>query len=103
MAAAPANPRTASPKAQLPPCYYEGFLEKRGAKEKVSGHYDMLSNTLFNHIITRSGIRDAWHMRYYAHIVWIWARFAWISCLNMISLPCHHSNVDSAFELNING
>jgi len=63
----------------------------------------MLSNTLFNHIITRSGIRDAWHMRYYAHIVWIWARFAWISCLNMISLPCHHSNVDFAFELNING
>uniref|UniRef100_A0A672L527 Signal transducing adaptor family member 2a n=1 Tax=Sinocyclocheilus grahami TaxID=75366 RepID=A0A672L527_SINGR len=39
MAAAPANPRTGSPRAQLPPCYYEGYLEKRGAKEKVSGCY----------------------------------------------------------------
>lgn len=58
MAAAPANPRTGSPKAQLPPCYYEGFLEKRGAKEKVSGHYDT-SNTLFDHIITRSGMAHA--------------------------------------------
>ncbi|KAK2900499.1 hypothetical protein QQF64_015574 [Cirrhinus molitorella] len=36
MAAAPANPRTGSPRAQLPPCYYEGYLEKRGAKEKVA-------------------------------------------------------------------
>ncbi|XP_051722255.1 signal-transducing adaptor protein 2a isoform X1 [Ctenopharyngodon idella] len=36
MAAAPANPRTGSLKAQLPPCYYEGYLEKRGAKEKVA-------------------------------------------------------------------
>uniref|UniRef100_A0A672STM6 Signal-transducing adaptor protein 2-like n=1 Tax=Sinocyclocheilus grahami TaxID=75366 RepID=A0A672STM6_SINGR len=34
MAAAPANPRTGSTRAQLPPCYYEGHLEKRGAKEK---------------------------------------------------------------------
>lgn len=31
------NPRTGSPRAQLPPCYYEGYLEKRGPKEKVSG------------------------------------------------------------------
>ncbi|KTF82340.1 hypothetical protein cypCar_00026583 [Cyprinus carpio] len=36
MAAAPANPRSGSPRAQLPPCYYEGYLEKRGAKEKVA-------------------------------------------------------------------
>ncbi|XP_055057292.1 signal-transducing adaptor protein 2a [Misgurnus anguillicaudatus] len=36
MAAAPANPRTGSPRAQLPPCYYEGYLEKRGPKEKVA-------------------------------------------------------------------
>lgn len=73
MAAAPANPRTGSLKAQLPPCYYEGYLEKRGAKEKVSDHYDM-SNTLFDHIIARSGIWDAWHTLH-ARIVWIWARF----------------------------
>lgn len=73
MAAAPANPRTGSLKAQLPPCYYEGYLEKRGAKEKVSDHYDM-SNTLFDQIIARSGIWDAWHMLH-ARIVWIWARF----------------------------
>ncbi|XP_037837869.1 signal-transducing adaptor protein 2a isoform X1 [Kryptolebias marmoratus] len=25
-----------SPRAQLPPCYYEGYLEKRGPKEKAS-------------------------------------------------------------------
>ncbi|XP_067308832.1 signal-transducing adaptor protein 2a [Pseudorasbora parva] len=36
MAAAPANARTGNPKAQLPPCYYEGYLEKRGVKEKVA-------------------------------------------------------------------
>ncbi|XP_026061447.1 signal-transducing adaptor protein 2 isoform X2 [Carassius auratus] len=36
MAVAPANPRTGSTRAQLPPCYYEGYLEKRGAKEKVA-------------------------------------------------------------------
>lgn len=37
MAAASANPRTGSPRAQLPPSYYDGYLEKRGPKEKVSG------------------------------------------------------------------
>lgn len=36
MAAAPVKQRTAASRAQLPPCYYEGYLEKRGAKEKVS-------------------------------------------------------------------
>ncbi|XP_051557697.1 signal-transducing adaptor protein 2-like isoform X3 [Myxocyprinus asiaticus] len=35
-AAPPPNPRTGSLRAQLPPCYYEGFLEKRGPKEKVA-------------------------------------------------------------------
>ncbi|XP_043088351.1 signal-transducing adaptor protein 2a isoform X2 [Puntigrus tetrazona] len=41
MAAAPANPRTGSPRAQLPPCYYEGYLEKRGAKEKYVEKLDL--------------------------------------------------------------
>lgn len=37
MAAAPVRQRSGSvgPRAQLPPCYYEGYLEKRGPKEKV--------------------------------------------------------------------
>jgi len=37
MAAAPVKQRSGSggPRAQLPPCYYEGYLEKRGPKEKV--------------------------------------------------------------------
>lgn len=37
MAAAPVRQRSgpAGPRAQLPPCYYEGYLEKRGPKEKV--------------------------------------------------------------------
>ncbi len=55
MAAAPANPRTGSTRAQLSPCYFEGYLEKRGAKEKVSGHYDM-SYTWSDYINTRSGV-----------------------------------------------
>lgn len=37
MAAASSSPRTGSPRAQLSPNYYEGYLEKRGPKEKVSG------------------------------------------------------------------
>ncbi|XP_063076497.1 signal-transducing adaptor protein 2a [Engraulis encrasicolus] len=36
MAAAPVKQRTGGSRAQLPPCYYEGYLEKRGPKEKVS-------------------------------------------------------------------
>lgn len=38
MAAAPVRQRSGpgGPRAQLPPCYYEGYLEKRGPKEKVS-------------------------------------------------------------------
>lgn len=37
MAAAPVRHRSGpgGPRAQLPPCYYEGYLEKRGPKEKV--------------------------------------------------------------------
>ena len=37
MAAAPVRQRSGpgGPRAQLPPCYYEGYLEKRGPKEKV--------------------------------------------------------------------
>lgn len=37
MAAAPVRQRSGSagPRTQLPPCYYEGYLEKRGPKEKV--------------------------------------------------------------------
>lgn len=37
MAAATVRQRSgpAGPRAQLPPCYYEGYLEKRGPKEKV--------------------------------------------------------------------
>lgn len=37
MAAAPVRQRSgpAGPRAQLPPCYYEGYLETRGPKEKV--------------------------------------------------------------------
>lgn len=37
MAAAPVRQRSGSggARAQLPPCYYEGYLEKRGPKEKV--------------------------------------------------------------------
>ena len=37
MAAAPVKQRSGpgGPRAQLPPCYYEGYLEKRGPKEKV--------------------------------------------------------------------
>lgn len=34
MAAAPVKQRSGT-RAQLPPCYYEGYLEKRGPKEKV--------------------------------------------------------------------
>ncbi|XP_053508029.1 signal-transducing adaptor protein 2a isoform X2 [Ictalurus furcatus] len=34
--AAPVKQRTGTSRAQLPPCYYEGYLEKRGPKEKVS-------------------------------------------------------------------
>uniref|UniRef100_A0A3B3ZGV0 SH2 domain-containing protein n=1 Tax=Periophthalmus magnuspinnatus TaxID=409849 RepID=A0A3B3ZGV0_9GOBI len=36
MAAAPVKNRSGpgGPRAQLPPCYYEGYLEKRGPKEK---------------------------------------------------------------------
>lgn len=40
---------------------------------------------VFYHSTTRSGIWDAWHMLY-ARIVWIWARFAWISCLWILSV-----------------
>lgn len=36
MAAASAKQRPSGSRAQLPPCYYEGYLEKRGPKEKVS-------------------------------------------------------------------
>uniref|UniRef100_A0A8D2ZPZ2 Signal transducing adaptor family member 2a n=1 Tax=Scophthalmus maximus TaxID=52904 RepID=A0A8D2ZPZ2_SCOMX len=38
MAAAPVRqrPGPGGPRAQLPPCYYEGHLEKRGPKEKAS-------------------------------------------------------------------
>ncbi|KAM9719458.1 signal-transducing adaptor protein 2a isoform 1-T1 [Menidia menidia] len=38
MAAAPVRQRLGSggARAQLPPCYYEGYLEKRGPKEKAS-------------------------------------------------------------------
>ncbi|XP_060761319.1 signal-transducing adaptor protein 2a isoform X2 [Neoarius graeffei] len=36
MAAAPVKQRTGASRAQLPACYYEGYLEKRGPKEKVS-------------------------------------------------------------------
>nr|XP_046263619.1 signal-transducing adaptor protein 2a isoform X2 [Scatophagus argus] len=38
MAAASVRQRSGSggPRAQLPPCYYEGYLEKRGPKEKAS-------------------------------------------------------------------
>ncbi|XP_034051893.1 signal-transducing adaptor protein 2a isoform X1 [Gymnodraco acuticeps] len=38
MAAAPVRQRSGpgGPRAQLPPCYYEGYLEKRGPKEKAS-------------------------------------------------------------------
>lgn len=37
MAAAPVRQRSGpgGPRTQLPPCYYEGYLEKRGPKEKV--------------------------------------------------------------------
>lgn len=37
MAAAPVRQRSGpgGPRAQLPPCYYEGYLETRGPKEKV--------------------------------------------------------------------
>lgn len=37
MAAAPVRQRSAAagPRSQLPPCYYEGYLEKRGPREKV--------------------------------------------------------------------
>lgn len=37
MAAAPVRLRSGpgGPRAQLPPCYYEGYLEKRGPSEKV--------------------------------------------------------------------
>ncbi|MED6249068.1 hypothetical protein ATANTOWER_008933 [Ataeniobius toweri] len=37
MAAAPVRQRcgTGGPRSQLPPCYFEGYLEKRGPKEKV--------------------------------------------------------------------
>uniref|UniRef100_A0A3B5LIV3 Signal transducing adaptor family member 2a n=1 Tax=Xiphophorus couchianus TaxID=32473 RepID=A0A3B5LIV3_9TELE len=38
MAAAPVRQRCGSggPRSQLPPCYFEGYLEKRGPKEKAS-------------------------------------------------------------------
>ncbi|KAM7400843.1 hypothetical protein PAMA_005157 [Pampus argenteus] len=38
MAAAPVRQRSGpgGPRAQLPPCYYEGYLETRGPKEKAS-------------------------------------------------------------------
>ncbi|XP_013876391.1 signal-transducing adaptor protein 2a isoform X1 [Austrofundulus limnaeus] len=38
MAAVPVRQRcgSVSPRTQLPPCYYEGYLEKRGPKEKAS-------------------------------------------------------------------
>lgn len=37
MAAAPVRQRsgTGGSRPQIPPCYYEGYLEKRGPKEKV--------------------------------------------------------------------
>lgn len=37
MAAAPVRQRSvaAAARSQLPPCYYEGYLEKRGPREKV--------------------------------------------------------------------
>lgn len=40
MAAVPARQRcgSVSPRAKLSPCYYEGYLEKRGPKEKVGVH-----------------------------------------------------------------
>ncbi|XP_026880842.2 signal-transducing adaptor protein 2a [Electrophorus electricus] len=49
MAAAPVTQRTGGTRAQLPPCYYEGYLEKRGAKEKVSRRLwtCLCGNTLF--------------------------------------------------------
>ncbi|XP_076838237.1 signal-transducing adaptor protein 2-like isoform X2 [Brachyhypopomus gauderio] len=49
MAAAPVKQRTGGTRAQLPPCYYEGYLEKRGSKEKVSRRLwtCLCGNTLF--------------------------------------------------------
>ncbi|XP_046883665.1 signal-transducing adaptor protein 2a isoform X1 [Hypomesus transpacificus] len=51
MAAAPVKQRSGpgGPRAQLPPCYYEGYLEKRGPKEKVSRRLwtCLCGNTLF--------------------------------------------------------
>ncbi|KAJ8378573.1 hypothetical protein AAFF_G00238780 [Aldrovandia affinis] len=35
MAATTSTKRASRPRAQLPPCYYEGYLEKRASKEKV--------------------------------------------------------------------
>ncbi|XP_029477050.1 signal-transducing adaptor protein 2a isoform X1 [Oncorhynchus nerka] len=48
MAAAPVKQRSGT-RAQLPPCYYEGYLEKRGPKEKISRRLwtCLCGNTLF--------------------------------------------------------
>ncbi|MED6282898.1 hypothetical protein CHARACLAT_003158 [Characodon lateralis] len=57
MAAAPVRQRcgTGGPRSQLPPCYFEGYLEKRGPKEKVGPvhHAPRACSRL-------SGIRACW-------------------------------------------
>lgn len=56
MAAAPVRQRSAAagPRSQLPPCYYEGYLEKRGPREKVGppGVAAMLSRL---HVVASGG------------------------------------------------
>uniref|UniRef100_A0A8C2X853 Signal transducing adaptor family member 2a n=1 Tax=Cyclopterus lumpus TaxID=8103 RepID=A0A8C2X853_CYCLU len=58
MAAAPVRQRCGpgGPRAQLPPCYYEGYLEKRGPKEKVGSRPRRLWTCLCAGILCISSI-----------------------------------------------
>ncbi|KAK1878836.1 Signal-transducing adaptor protein 2 [Dissostichus eleginoides] len=60
MAAAPVRQRSGpgGPRAQLPPCYYEGYLEKRGPKEKASRRLwtCLCGNSLYFSITPRTAI-----------------------------------------------
>lgn len=96
MAAAPVRQRSAAagPRSQLPPCYYEGYLEKRGPREKVgpSGVAAMLSRL---HVVASGGqgaCACAGH-RLISHpeavnflIVLAWARREWTLVLPQICL-----------------
>lgn len=58
MAAAPVRQRSgaAGPRSQLPPCYYEGYLEKRGPREKV-GPPGASAMFVFGCVLLRAAVR----------------------------------------------